>query len=379
VTRTGSLLRRLPDNSVRTSPRCWIGRPPISLLAFLLSAGLQAWSAERAASGPTDSGADEAYRLAVGLHNVPLYREAVTQLRAFLNTYPRDPRTDRVLYRLGDCLIHLDRPQEAVETFRHMVARFPKSEQYPEALFRLAELEHPLGNPSEAHRIFERFLREFPQHALAPAAREKEPVAVVAALDAQADRNPEKALAMANAFTNRADVVGEEALFLRGVLLFNGGQLLDAARTFEAFLARFPQSNRADEIDGSLSADGHLYFYSDRPGGSGGYDLNRAPFQPEGDEFGEAVNLGPVVNSPFKDYDPFVSRDGQRLFFSANRPSGGSEEDYDLDVAVGEADGSWGPPQRLPFNTPANEWEPAISADGLSLYFSSNRGGGFGG
>ena len=204
-------------------------------------------------------------------------------------------------------------------------------------------------------------------------------MAAVAALYAQADRNPEKALAMANAFTNRADVVGEEALFLRGVLLFNGGQLLDAARSFEALLARFPRSNRADEIDGSLSADGHLYFYSDRPGGSGGYDLYRAPFQPEGDEFGEAINLGPLVNSPFNDYDPFVSRDGQRLFFSSNRHSGGSEEDYDLYVAVREADGSWGPPQRLPFNTTANEWEPALSADGLSLYFSSNRGGGVGG
>jgi len=230
-----------------TLPRCWTWQPPIFLLAFLLSTGLPAWSAEGAASGPIDSGADEAYRLAVGLHNVPLYREAETQLRAFLNAYPRDPRTDRVLYRLGDCLIHLDRPQEAAETFRHMVARFPKSERYPEALFRLAELEHQLGNPPEAQRIFERFIREFPQHALAPAAREKEQVAAVAALYAQADRNPEKALAMANAFTNRADVVGEEALFLRGVLLFNGGQLLDAARSFEALLARFPRSNRADE------------------------------------------------------------------------------------------------------------------------------------
>lgn len=140
-----------------------------------------------------------------------------------------------------------------------------------------------------------------------------------------------------------------------------------------------PVNTDADEIDGSRSADGHLYFYSDRPGGSGGYDLYRAPFQPEGDEFGKAVNLGPLVNSPFNDYDPFVSRDGQRLFFFSNRHCGGSEEDYDLYVAVREADGSWGPPQRLPFNTTANEWEPALSVDGLSLYFSSNRGGGFGG
>ena len=38
--------------------------------------------------------------------------------------------------------------------------------------------------------------------------------------------------------------------------------------------------------------------------------------------FGPAVNLGPVVNSSSNDYDPSISADGLSLYFSSERPGG---------------------------------------------------------
>lgn len=76
-----------------------------------------------------------------------------------------------------------------------------------------------------------------------------------------------------------------------------------------------------DDLGPAPSADGKtLYFYSDRPGGSGGYDLWRA-------QRGEArwqppVNLGPAVNSDFNDYGAAVTPDGATLYFASNRPRG---------------------------------------------------------
>ncbi|MHC4884050.1 MAG: hypothetical protein ACYTGH_03095 [Planctomycetota bacterium] len=127
-----------------------------------------------------------------------------------------------------------------------------------------------------------------------------------------------------------------------------------------------------DEIDSMLGIDGYLYFYSDRPGGEGGYDLYAAQQRPDG-SYHTPVNLGPNVNSEFNDYDPCLSPSGELLYFSSNRHSGGSEEDYDIYVCRKEEKG-WSAPKALSaINTPKNEWEPMLDASGRVLYLTSNR------
>ncbi len=67
-----------------------------------------------------------------------------------------------------------------------------------------------------------------------------------------------------------------------------------------------------------ISTDGStLYLYSDRPGGYGGYDLFVSRRTPAG--WSEPENMGPLFNSPAHEYDPAISPDGKRLFFASNR------------------------------------------------------------
>ena len=96
--------------------------------------------------------------------------------------------------------------------------------------------------------------------------------------------------------------------------------------------------------------------------------------------FGTPTNLGPTVNSWAGDGWPSISADGLELYFSSNR-SGGSD-DYDLWVTTRDTkDDEWGPPMNLgpTVNTSDVDRCPSISADGLSLFFGSRkRAGGAG-
>jgi hypothetical protein len=74
-----------------------------------------------------------------------------------------------------------------------------------------------------------------------------------------------------------------------------------------------------DDLGPEPSSDGQsLYFYSDRPGGLGGYDLWVSYKGSEG--WQPPLNLGPAANSEFNDYGPALTPDGRTLYFASNRP-----------------------------------------------------------
>lgn len=98
--------------------------------------------------------------------------------------------------------------------------------------------------------------------------------------------------------------------------------LTDTAGTFYAYhlmagsegLKVFPASvNSGHHLAyACYSWDGKLvYFSSDRPGGSGGYDI----YVWDGNE---ALNLGPNINSPDDELGVFSSPDGSSLYFTSN-------------------------------------------------------------
>ncbi|SIT07970.1 OmpA family protein [Belliella pelovolcani] len=81
----------------------------------------------------------------------------------------------------------------------------------------------------------------------------------------------------------------------------------------------------------AFSPDGNtLYFSSNRPGGQGGTDLYKATKLANGD-FGNAVNLGPQINTPGNEMFPRVMPDGKIFFASDGHPGFGK-----LDLFVAE-------------------------------------------
>jgi hypothetical protein len=94
------------------------------------------------------------------------------------------------------------------------------------------------------------------------------------------------------------------------------------------------------------------------------------------------INLGPTVNSTSMDRGPAISKDGLSLYFASSRLDGDGFGGEDIYVSQREThDDEWGAPINLGpiINTTANEMVPAFSRDGHLLFFASNRLGGFGG
>ena len=73
------------------------------------------------------------------------------------------------------------------------------------------------------------------------------------------------------------------------------------------------------DADPALTDDERLIvFSSQRPGGSGGYDLWYATRANANGTFGTPSNLGAIVNGGGNDGDPWLSPDGCRLYFASD-------------------------------------------------------------
>lgn len=124
----------------------------------------------------------------------------------------------------------------------------------------------------------------------------------------------------------------------------------------------------------SLSYDGSkLFFCSTREGGYGETDLYMVERNIFG-EWGPAVNLGGMVNTPFNEYAPFFSQDGKTLYFSSNAHPGFGG--LDIFKTVYE-NGKWSVPINLgkPLNTSTDDKFFTIGGSGEIGYFSSDRDG----
>ncbi len=149
-----------------------------------------------------------------------------------------------------------------------------------------------------------------------------------------------------------------------------------------------------NERSPALSLNGHLLFFAtDRPGGSGGFDIWISWRADTSDDLAwEApVNLGTGINSSATDAGPaFLGHAGSgrpgewitvaaipQLFMASNRSGGAGG----LDIYVATVPGGWFGPPRLvaELNSPQADLTPAISGSGLELVLASDRPGTVGG
>ena len=129
-----------------------------------------------------------------------------------------------------------------------------------------------------------------------------------------------------------------------------------------------------DDIIDCLSDDGlDMYITSGRGGGQGNWDIWVLKRASKDDRWGPAQNLGPAVNSDKVDWLSCISSDGLTLYFTSNR-----EGKHHIFVTTrATKDSPWGQAVRWgPETNPgSHDYGPWISADGLELYFSSERSG----
>ncbi len=149
-----------------------------------------------------------------------------------------------------------------------------------------------------------------------------------------------------------------------------------------------PNINSANsEYHPSLTADGSFLIYTVLEPGS---SQSCATLNGKMEDFHESTfannewklrkNSGKPLNSDCNEGAANLSPDGRYLFFAATTKV--SMSDNSMDIYYSEKMGNnWTIPKALPdnVNSTAFESQPSFSSDGKTLYFTSSRGGGYGG
>jgi len=176
---------------------------------------------------------------------------------------------------------------------------------------------------------------------------------------------------------------GNALIYFKGLDLKKGEIVVD---TFRPSDQRLMSSDPLPAPIRPLEGDEAPYFYNDtlivfassRPGGSGGLDLYKTAYR--NGTWTEPENLGSDVNSAYNETTPFLSRDGNTLYFSSDNPErsiGG------LDVfktTYVNAVQRWTEPKNLglPVNSAGDDAHFRLAPDGFTAFFSSDRKDGFG-
>ncbi|WP_439184079.1 hypothetical protein [Carboxylicivirga taeanensis] len=139
-----------------------------------------------------------------------------------------------------------------------------------------------------------------------------------------------------------------------------------------------PINSSYEESHASLSLDGNsIVFTSNRPGGYGGMDIYLCQKLPDG-SWGPAKRLSDAINTPLNEESPFLSYDGQLLYFASEGHT--SMGGYDIFKCEKDSNGNWGQAINIgyPINTPGDDLFYFPTTDGQRVYFASERNEGFG-
>lgn len=143
-----------------------------------------------------------------------------------------------------------------------------------------------------------------------------------------------------------------------------GGLWAPATKMGENISTKFWESHACFSKDGQL-----LYFTSNRKGGHGGLDIYLSEKQADG-KWGPPLNLGSTINSRYNEESPYLTEDGQVLYFSSygHYNMGG----YDIFYSRKNSDGSWAEPVNLgyPINTTDDNLYFQPFSNGNAAYYS---------
>ncbi len=137
-------------------------------------------------------------------------------------------------------------------------------------------------------------------------------------------------------------------------------------------------NTKKDDGSITLARDGYTVLLASdgREGGFGSTDLYRARLSYTSLE--NVMNLGEKVNSSAWESQPSVTGDGKTVYFASDRSGGYGGTD--IWMSTSDDWGNWSKPVNLgkSINTDGNEAAPNITPDGGTLYFSSDGFAGYG-
>ena len=145
---------------------------------------------------------------------------------------------------------------------------------------------------------------------------------------------------------------------------------------------KLPGTINSEEAEGTatMSADGNVIVCSYCGEGRESYgNCDLYISQRKGNEWGKLKNLGPSINSKFHESQPSLSADGRTMYFASDKEGGFGG--LDIYVSSMNENDEWSQAENMGslINTDKNEGSPFIHSSGQSFFFSSQGHVGMGG
>lgn len=316
-------------------------------------------------------------------------------LELFLKLDSMDPGNAHIRYKIGLCYLHIPGAKEKAIPFllqasesisEDFVSTYKEKNAPPDAFFYLALAYHvnnDLDLAIDAYNLFNEhaditsyynvdYVREQINGCLLAKEMITRPVSIQEnVLDDRINRGD---------FVINPAVSGNGRSMVYTIKREEGYQIYYATRGEEGW--NIPRditeeiNSMGDGMSSSLSQDGETLFVYRDYGGLGDLFVSYL----ENGNWTELEPLNRNINTKYWESNCSLSPDGNTLFFSSNRKGGyGRLDIYRSDKT---SEGEWGPPKNLGpvINSPLMEDHPQLTSDGNTLYFSSqghNSLGGF--
>lgn len=334
-----------------------------------------------------NSRAAKFHHKALAYYNAAAYEQAVTEVRRALKA---DPQYIESWLLLGDISNLKNDYATAIDAYSRAIVIDPAF--FPPAFYILANLQFRENKYTEAIASYERYLSLGVARTAEVTRAEKNIQSArfrIYALAHPVDYHPVNMGSAINStgydFINYLSADGAALYFTRRIPnirqndedFYVSYRLGDTA--WSAALPLGPPINTpGDEGALCLSPDGQLLFFAacNRPDGYGSCDIYYSTRQDN--NWSDPKNLGPTVNSPSWESQPGFSPDGRTLYFVSNRSGGFGKSD--IWITRLQDDGSWSVPENAgdKINSVEDERSPFIHPDGVTLYFSSKGWPGMG-
>ncbi len=357
----------------------------IKILIFLPAILLFALQAEAQIYSQLFSGRQEMFLEAESYFLFEEYNEA---LPLYLELLKDQPDNAFIYYRAGTCCIHTPGQKEkaiaylekAVENIdpRNRRPTFRSTQAPLDALFHLGNAYHVNYRFREALEIYSRFRDKMTPSVYNADVVDAHIEATLNAIESVdqpiffIEENLGERINTRFSETNPVVSANEEVLVFTRELPFYDG-IFFSERTDQGEWSWPLEITSRLGSDGdfypvSLSSDGReLYLYKSD-------DLvgNIYVSRYSEDKWSAIEKLNDNINSGYWESHASISASGDTLYFASNRPGGFGG--LDLYYSVRDERGKWGPAINLgkEINTPYNEDTPFISGNGRTLYFSSH-------
>src|SRR5947208_3457825 len=131
-------------------------------------------------------------------------------------------------------------------------------------------------------------------------------------------------------------------------------------------------STDLDESGGSFSGDGKSFYFVRRSAYTTAPPIGILCFSVLKDGTWTRPEIAPFSGT-YVDGPSCFSPDGKRLYFGSKRPTQSNPNGRDWNIwFVEKAESKWSEPKELSINSPQNDANPTVAADG-TLYFASDR------